>query len=961
VLKTNGYCSGNRKRGLLHSCLNTKILFSVILLLFLIGSVRISNNLDNSKKDTTIKNADNTKVFNTNFSTKNILFQEPIQISSTGLDSLHTKIAYNPYNNSFGVTWLDVFNPGTPGAISSLYFSAGDYTSGWNQPISVHSVFDTLTHISKPYTDSEGNSHILFEEKVGNDYEILDNQIISGQTSGELFNITTNNEDSILPITTIDTEGKIHAVWIDYSNSITGDLFYSSYDPLLENWEAPETITTNMQPAQISHPALACDEDNTLHLVWVDSQQSQNYELYYSYKENSTDWKTPYQISSQAYTPINPVIAIDNDNDELHVIFKDNGTSTNLYHLHGDCKSNNSWVSPTFVTAYLETTSSYDITINQNSTAMIVYKKSYGSREGLYFIQKNATEQIWSSETAVSSVNNNAFDPSIAITPEGIIYVAYSEAVENASNEISIRYGFIDSDNDLLSDIDEQQIYQTDPFNPDTDGDTLTDGDEVLILNTDPLSTDSDNDQIIDDFEVKYDLDPLDDSDANIDNDSDGLTNLEEFQNDLNPNLADTDGDDLLDGEEINVYSTDPKAIDTDKDGLNDGYEVQWNLDPLVEDDITADPDDDGLTTEYEAVILTDPLNSDTDGDGYSDGTEVEQGTDPLDSSEYPIITEAKDYRNIAIAILIVTMAIFAGMGITFFIVRQFRPKKAAKRRELEQEEKEYFSTSQEKGKGFTWEQKEQDKLEEKALKRFESLLEEKETEKVEEKQLVKTKEVEETELEEDKMVEKELPKDLSGFQRISTEPEVAEDKTELELADEEVTPKEPIDSEKLREEIIKKIALHKKKEKAIDEEILEEKKKELQEQILNLQEYLDKLMTLKKNKMSSQNVRTLSGELLTEYANESQTLYNEAKMLWDDSILEIIKGYENPLHSETLKAESILDNISKVNDEILDVLVNREMELTDKERKKEEIIKKAKKAIEIADEETENENKDES
>jgi hypothetical protein len=55
----------------------------------------------------------------------------------------------------------------------------------------------------------------------------------------------------------------------------------------------------------------------------------------------------------------------------------------------------------------------------------------------------------------------------------------------------------------------------------------------------------------------------------------------------------DTDGDGLSDGEEVNVYGTDPRLADTDGDGLSDGEEVN--------------------------VHGTDPHLTDTDGDTWSD------------------------------------------------------------------------------------------------------------------------------------------------------------------------------------------------------------------------------------------------------------------------------------------------------------------------------------------------------
>ena len=55
----------------------------------------------------------------------------------------------------------------------------------------------------------------------------------------------------------------------------------------------------------------------------------------------------------------------------------------------------------------------------------------------------------------------------------------------------------------------------------------------------------------------------------------------------------DSDGDGLLDSDEINVHGTNPLDPDTDDDGLSDGDEVNvYGTDPL-----DADSDDDGLTT----------------------------------------------------------------------------------------------------------------------------------------------------------------------------------------------------------------------------------------------------------------------------------------------------------------------------------------------------------------------------
>lgn len=123
---------------------------------------------------------------------------------------------------------------------------------------------------------------------------------------------------------------------------------------------------------------------------------------------------------------------------------------------------------------------------------------------------------------------------------------------------------YIDSDDDGLQDSVEK-IYGTDPDNPDTDGDNLTDGFEVLKSHTNPTIPDTDNNGITDDLE---------------DPDEDGLNNYEEMLHETDPHTADTEGDGLNDGDEVNVYRTDPLNPDTDNDGIIDADEVNFKLDP---------------------------------------------------------------------------------------------------------------------------------------------------------------------------------------------------------------------------------------------------------------------------------------------------------------------------------------------------------------------------------------------
>lgn len=96
-----------------------------------------------------------------------------------------------------------------------------------------------------------------------------------------------------------------------------------------------------------------------------------------------------------------------------------------------------------------------------------------------------------------------------------------------------------DTDGDTVSDADEINLYNTDPTSDDTDGDGLTDQNEILTLLTDPLNPDTDGDYIDDAYETAQSvLSPTDATDASLDSDGDGLTNLEEYYLGSDPNSS---------------------------------------------------------------------------------------------------------------------------------------------------------------------------------------------------------------------------------------------------------------------------------------------------------------------------------------------------------------------------------------------------------------------------------------
>lgn len=171
----------------------------------------------------------------------------------------------------------------------------------------------------------------------------------------------------------------------------------------------------------------------------------------------------------------------------------------------------------------------------------------------------------------------------------------------------------------------------------------------VALLVSDLVDVDQDG--LPDDWETLHfgglDQGPDDDPD------DDFLDNAHELNvSGTDPTLADTDGDQILDGVDPNPLS----AVDLDHDGQPDDWQTVWGVtDPASDTDgdglvalhefgehtspTDPDTDEDGLTDGQEKALGTDGWNADTDGGGVLDGYETTHGTDPLNAADDVIVT----------------------------------------------------------------------------------------------------------------------------------------------------------------------------------------------------------------------------------------------------------------------------------------------------------------------------------
>lgn len=127
-----------------------------------------------------------------------------------------------------------------------------------------------------------------------------------------------------------------------------------------------------------------------------------------------------------------------------------------------------------------------------------------------------------------------------------------------------------------------EQMLGLDKNSFDSDGDGLSDWEEIVFSLTDPLLFDTNNNGI-------------DDGEEDID--GDGISAIQELRYGTNILSMDSDRDGINDWDEINVYGTDPVNEDTDGDKLLDGEDVLLGFSPLL-----ADTNGNGIIDSEEVV-----------------------------------------------------------------------------------------------------------------------------------------------------------------------------------------------------------------------------------------------------------------------------------------------------------------------------------------------------------------------
>ncbi|MBN1328417.1 MAG: hypothetical protein JXA54_02980 [Candidatus Heimdallarchaeota archaeon] len=546
-----------------------------------------------------------------------ILMNSSIQVNSS---SFTTENKFDDISNDS----IDVFEPNL---INRPSFIPLSYTQKSLPETGTGINWINYTIIDQPYQpitpriaiDSNNNSHLfwsnyrdgrsLYHQIIYRNGTIGESEVIYNKSSGEEIKCDAK----------ADIFGNIHLVYSWGSSASSQKTYYQKW--MNGIWSETERVDFGLNeygaviPAH--SPELAISKDGNPHVLWSGKVMTiwdlTARPVYYQRRLGENQWS---QVVKTGYAEPGNFKMIITPDDIAHVILSQRaGNTYDAYHriYYYDKNINeNSWgLEEEILIESMEKTSSTVPTpelIGINNTVYCYLLSINSYTAGLYKIVKSG--QSWSSFSLLTT--NISIYGNIRIS--GVSSKRGDQILTWPKNDYSgglFKGGIFHQS--YIKDLDEY----SDPYYINKEQVTGVEPTLAYNLRTDTLHL------VWWDYIAGTSKKALFYREGFFDTDLDGLSNEDEINiYGTNPNIADTDGDLLDDGQEI-VLGLDPLNPDEDSDLILDGWEINYGYDPFNSTDAGIDLDSDGLTTYYEFTNQTNPNLNDTDSDSLLDGEEV--------------------------------------------------------------------------------------------------------------------------------------------------------------------------------------------------------------------------------------------------------------------------------------------------------------------------------------------------
>jgi hypothetical protein len=278
----------------------------------------------------------------------------------------------------------------------------------WAQDIQLlsRSIIFQGAYAQKIVLNEQGNAWAIWQQLSGDSKTIHVSRFQKGAdwwAQNNSLVLSDATKDSYMPVVAMNDKGNAIASWMS-DNRIYARLAFQS------DWSDPVVLSD----VTAADPFCCINDNGTCVVVWqrfvVDHYQIEA--AYY----NQGAWQTGFVLSDGTRNAYNPKVAVDGQGNAVATWFEDAGGILRIY--ISEKNNDNPWQTSMCMSDTLLTAKFPTISINQAGQVMLMWEQYNGEFWHIASRYKDLNSS-WSDEVAVSSTDNDAFDPQVVVDTYG--------------------------------------------------------------------------------------------------------------------------------------------------------------------------------------------------------------------------------------------------------------------------------------------------------------------------------------------------------------------------------------------------------------------------------------------------------------------------------------------------------------------------------------------------------------
>jgi len=240
-----------------------------------------------------------------------------------------------------------------------------------------------------------------------------------GATWRDLAQVSPPTGDATTPMLAIDSRQNLHVFWTQYVQNVR-QIFYAP----IEQGKARPAQALTAGPAYNGFPSVALDSQDRIHLVWYGLDEGV-YQIWYSRKDKD-GWSVPLKLSTGFPDSVNPTVATDGQDNVHAAWYQLTHGVYQIFYRRYDARSGQ-W-GPQRSLGRTDTNAlSPSIAVDTRGRVHLVWEQQDDAKRFQIAYAALDTENVIPPILWLTSGDLHATDPSVALDPQGRIYVFYAK------------------------------------------------------------------------------------------------------------------------------------------------------------------------------------------------------------------------------------------------------------------------------------------------------------------------------------------------------------------------------------------------------------------------------------------------------------------------------------------------------------------------------------------------------